>query len=106
MKKVLAGILTAVLVLSLSTVSVLAAGPGCGRNFVDADGDGVCDYAGSHCRYTDENGDGICDNCGALAGACGGQNFVDADGDGVCDNYAAGGCGAGMGRGFHGGCHR
>lgn len=106
MKKILAGILTAVLVFSLSTASVLAAGRGCRRNFVDADGDGVCDYAGSYCRYTDENDDGICDNCGALAGACGGQNFVDADGDGVCDNYAAGGCGAGMGRGFGGGCRR
>ena len=54
-----------------------AAAAGRGRNFVDADGDGMCDNYGTGR----------------------GQYFVDADGDGVCDNYGtgrgAGGCGRG-----------
>jgi hypothetical protein len=71
--------------------------PAACTNFVDANGDGICD----NCRqglcdsFVDANGDGICDNCrhlgyqhdGANSGngpGCG--NFVDADGDGVCDN--------------------
>ncbi len=32
-------------------------GPQCGQNYVDADGDGICD------NFVDENGDGINDNC-------------------------------------------
>lgn len=62
-KKAAVGVLAAAMVLSTGVATAFAAGPGCGRNFVDADGDGICDYAG----------------CG--------RNFIDADGDGVCDNY-------------------
>ncbi len=60
-------------------------------------GDGV--YAGWHHNYVDENGDGICDNYvdGVCNGTCEGYghpgcggNFVDADGDGVCDNLNTG----------------
>ena len=49
-----------------------AAQPGAGQcvNFVDADGDGVCDNAGT----------------GTGLGAQTGGNYVDADNDGVCDN--------------------
>lgn len=54
------------------------AGNGTGAAFVDADGDGVCDNAGTGMGhawgFVDENGDGVNDN------------FVDADGDGICDN--------------------
>ena len=50
------------------------------RGFVDADGDGVCDYHGAGC----------------------GTGFVDADGDGVCDHYGTG-LGGHHGSG-HGGC--
>ncbi|RJP20326.1 MAG: hypothetical protein C4527_25205 [Candidatus Omnitrophota bacterium] len=93
-------------------------------NFVDADGNGICDLRGSQNRgpnFTDANNDGICDlqmrgrgnrgNRGgngmqAFSGAGRGyrrgqlenaprRNFVDADGDGVCDNP-----GPRQGRGF------
>lgn len=132
MKKALLGILAAVAALSVGTTAALAAGPGGGRCFVDADGDGICDNAGSRCVYADADGDGLCDVCGAGHGSCpagegtafvdadgdgvcdicgtyhrcgtagAGGNFVDADGDGVCDNAAS--CrGSGCGRGFQGG---
>lgn len=45
MKKGLTGILTAAVILSISTTTVWAAGPGTGCRFVDADGNGICDYA-------------------------------------------------------------
>ena len=87
MKRTFAGILTAMVAISLCAVTAFAAGPRCGRYHADADGDGVCDICGAYHR------------CG-VAGA--GWNFVDADGDGVCDNAAS--CrGSGCGRGFHGG---
>ena len=131
MKRVLTGILTAALAVSLCAATAFAAGPRCGRYFVDTDGDGICDNIGSRCVYVDANGDGLCDNCGARHGhwaGCGGAfvdaggdgvcdncgsypwcggaggNFVDADGDGVCDNFQSGqGRGCGRGRGGQGG---
>ena len=102
MKKVFSGVLAAAIVLSMCLATGFAAGPGCGRHFADADGDGVCDNAGSQCAYTDADGDGICDVCGAAHAQPGG-NFVDADGDGICDNYRSG-RGCGYGRGARGGC--
>ena len=111
MKKVFSGILAAAIVLSMSLAAGFAAGPGYGRHFADADGDGVCDNAGSQCAYTDADGDGFCDICGAAHTQPGG-NFTDADGDGVCDNYQSGqgrSCGygrggrCGRGNGFRGG---
>ena len=129
MKRVLTGALAAVLAVSLSAATAFAAGPRCGRYYVDADGDGICDNTGSRCVYVDANGDGICDNCGARHGhwaGCGGAfvdadgdgvcdncgyypwcggaggNFVDADGDGICDNFQSG-QGRGYGRGAQGG---
>ena len=120
MKRVLAGILTALLTISLCGVTAFAAGPGGGRHFVDTDGDGVCDNAGSQCVYVDADGDGVCDNannqcvyvdadgdgvcdrCGAIHAQPGGGGFVDADGDGVCDHYQSGqGCGRGARTGGH-----
>ena len=133
MKKSILRVLSTALVLSMCAATAFAAGPCGGRYFVDADGDGVCDNAGSRCAYVDEDGDGLCDICGAehracVAGEgaafvdadrdgicdnCGmhhwcGGNFVDADGDGICDNYQSGqgrGCGGqgGRGNGFRGG---
>lgn len=88
-KKAAVGVLAAAMMLSTGVTTAFAAGPGCGRNFVDADGDGICDYAGSACRYIDSDNDGICDNCDQsrmFQNGCG-RNFIDADGDGVCDNY-------------------
>lgn len=43
MRKVFSGILATALVLSLCATAAFAAGPGRGRYFADADGDGVCD---------------------------------------------------------------
>lgn len=78
MKKMVMGTISAALVLSMAVTGAFAAGYGNGRrrNFVDA------------------NGDGVCDNYGTGRG----QYFVDANGDGVCDNYGTG-CGRGQGRG-------
>lgn len=79
MRKALLGIMAAAVILSLEGTTALAAGPGYGRYYVDADGDGVCDNIGT----------GV------------GGNFVDADGDGICDNYQSGQCwGRGYGRGY------
>ena len=97
MKKMVIGTISAALVLSMAVTGAFAAGNGYGRsrNFVDADGDGVCDnYGTGRGQYfVDADGDGVCDNYGTGRG----QYFVDADGDGVCDNYGTG-CGRGQGR--------
>ena len=106
MKKLLVNILMMAMVLSASATSAFAADYQQGGYFVDANGDGTCDYAGISCPYyADTDGDGICDNYGSRCG----RYFVDADGDGVCDNYTNGvrpGNGMGRGYGFRGGCHR
>lgn len=80
------GVLSAAIVLSMCVTASFAAGPRCGRYYVDANGDGICNNAGSRCAY------------------------VDSDGDGICDNYQSGqdqGCGrsgqCGRGNGFRGG---
>lgn len=52
---------------------------GTAAQYVDTDGDGVCDNRGVN--FVDADGDGVCDNRGTGAG------FVDTDGDGVCDKY-------------------
>lgn len=106
MKKILLRLAAAAIILSLGVTGVFAAGPGCGRHFVDEDADGVCDNAGSACAYVDEDGDGVCDICGTAHGSCAGSAFLDEDGDGICDNYTSSrglGCGYGCGaRGGHG----
>ena len=81
LKKVLPSVLAAALLLSIGTTSAFAAGLGQGPYFVDANGDGICDYAGTGCGgyFVDADGDGVCDYAGT---GCGGH-FVDADGDGV-----------------------
>lgn len=61
-----------------------------GSNYVDANGDGVCDYySGYGCRsnhFTDTDGNGVCDyyenGCQA--------HYVDADGNGICDYHEYG----------------
>ena len=60
-----------------------------GWNFVDADGDGVCDNRGS--------GNQRLRTPGCRLGH--GMGFVDADGDGVCDNRNGQGVGAQRGQG-------
>ena len=87
MKKILLGMMAAILVLTMAA-GALAEEAGCGRGCMRG-GSGVR-------RYVYADGDGVCDYCGR--GGCG--YYVDADGDGVCDNYNGGARGgAGRGRG-------
>lgn len=72
-------ILTMALILSVFSTTVIAAAPGNGKNYVDADGDGVCDNYGSN-----RNGCGKRSGYGKRSGC--GKGYIDADGDGVCDN--------------------
>ncbi|WP_209342966.1 hypothetical protein [Flavonifractor sp. AGMB03687] len=81
MKKLLIGAAVTALVLMVGFTTAFAAS---GRNYVDANGDGVCDNRGTYCQYMDANGDGVCDNYGTH-----------------CRNGGTG-C-RGWGRGCHGG---
>ena len=84
--------LTLVLVLGFSSASMSwmngRHGGGGGYNFVDQDGDGICDnYNNGSCPgYRDQDGDGVCDNYSN--GTCPG--YRDEDGDGICDNRRGG----------------
>ena len=80
MKKLLAGTLIAASVLCIGGTGVLAAAPGRGQNFIDSDGNGICDHLETSLT------DGI---------RGGGMNFTDEDGDGICDNYGIGNAGTG-----------
>lgn len=82
MKKI-AAFLTIALIFSMCSTTVIAAKHTNGKNFVDADGDGICD------NYT-SNGNGCqrhsgCGNGYGKHSGCG-NGYVDADGDGTCDN--------------------
>ena len=59
------------------------AGTAQGANFVDNDGDGICDNVGTRMG----RGRGFRRNNVRGNGTAQGPNFVDKDGDGVCDNY-------------------
>lgn len=109
MKKLLIGIAAMTFTVSIGTTTAFAAGNGWGRNFIDADNDGICDNCGlGMCAmgagFVDADGDGICDNYGTDRYRRG-IGFVDADGDGICDNITAGmpRNGAGFHRGHFGG---
>lgn len=88
MKKLLALAVAGMIIVGAGTISVLAYG----NQYVDNDGDGICDHWGYHqgTNCIDDDNDGICDN----AGNCNHQNcqhvnFVDANDDGICDNYGS-----------------
>ena len=55
MKKTTVGILTSIIVVSAGTASVFAAGQAKGRNFIDVDGNGICNNAKVVCSYVDED---------------------------------------------------
>lgn len=68
--------------------------------------DGTASVCAGVCgaQYVDTDGDGVCDN---RAAGNGGAQYVDADGDGVCDNRANRmACGAIGGHGSGFGCRR
>jgi hypothetical protein len=56
--------------------------PVTGPNFIDEDGDGICDNNPDGVKQMLRDGSGK----GRKANGGNGPNFVDADGDGVCDN--------------------
>lgn len=96
MRKLLTGIVTMGLLLSVGITTTFAAGTARGRNFADTNNDGICDYYNTSCQFVDNDGDGICDNCG-FAGCGMGIGYIDADGDGICDNYYSDRCSMGAG---------
>ena len=75
MKKLWIGILAFVIVLSIETTSVLAAGSEVRRNYIDADNNGVCDYFRTVCEHINTVRDNVCRhfrNDGSYIGANGG----------------------------------
>ncbi len=56
------------------------AGPQTGYGAGQMTRSGECD------NFVDEDGDGVCDLAGTGQGQGSGDNYVDEDGDGVCDN--------------------
>ena len=110
MKRILLGVLAAGIVLFIGATTVFASGmhDGQGNAFCLS---GVCQTS-SCSNYVDADGDGLCDNCDGSHGACwtdGCSNYVDTDDDGLCDNHSANhdGCGnkaAWYGAGHHNGC--
>lgn len=83
--------------------------------YVDANGDGICDYCpqgnggsgGNGAGPVDANGDGVCDNYPRAGGGADdygqGTGFIDANGDGICDNR---GTGPGRGGSMNAGARR
>jgi len=88
--KILAGTVITAFTLSLGAISVFAT-----ESIINTpNNNAVYHYCGEGCQFIDENGDGICDYYGT--GGCYGVNqghyYVDENGDGICDNYGTGGC--------------
>lgn len=89
--------LTTIACMGLTAGGVMAAGNGFGQSQGARAGAPTKQCV----QWVDNNGDGLCDNRGSgLNGGNGqGGNFVDNDGDGICDNRGSGlGCGQGQGR--------
>lgn len=93
-KKTLAGVLMVLMLLAAGSESAFAAGSGAGKNFTDANEDGICDYRDDGYRYSDADNDGICDHAGSRI------RHADSGRDRTCDNAA---CRAGQGNRFRGG---
>ncbi len=62
---------------------------GCGMNYVDENGDGICDNAGTGKGKGAGKGYRNRLNNTSSAASAHGPNYVDKDGDGVCDNFKA-----------------
>lgn len=102
MKKRFIGTIAVIALLSVGLTSSIAAGSGSeqGRNFVDADENGVCDLNGAFCRYADADRDGVCDYRGTKQKECR-RYFADTDSNNACDNCR--GQGLNLGHSFQGG---
>lgn len=77
MKKTLIGVLTIVIVLTIGVTSAFAVSSRAGENFVDDDGNGICD------NYKENQKNDVSQNISD-------KNFIDEDNDGICDNYTSG----------------
>ncbi len=98
MKKIITLGLTAAILISASATTAFAASTWKGTNYANTAGNAVSDYFGRYSNFVDADGDGICDNTGLYIGMGRGKNggrFIDNDGDGVNDNI-----GSGIGRYF------
>lgn len=126
MKKVLAIIISALILASVASVPVSAYNKTRGTNYADVNKDGICDNKASSNKsctgYIDSDNDGVCDNNKtdknqrssknnnkannsdttphARAKVCKNNklNFVDSDNDGICDNRVSTGRGNRHGR--------
>lgn len=99
-KKILAIVILGLLVVALVPAAIFASGNGYGNGQAQA---GIAATTNIGNNYVDANGDGICDNHGTNCG-----NYVDTNGDGVCDNYGTNGSfghHGGRGMGHHNGGH-
>ena len=97
MKRVLliVGVLSMVFILAIPLTAMAqgqnpdagtGTGPYCEENFIDEDGDGVCDLMGTGQGNGRMNGR-MSGRRGGNQGMGQGPNFVDADEDGVCDHH-------------------
>ena len=89
-------IVTGMVILILATVGCTLASAA--SSVSDKNSDGVSDKFEQCFNFVDANGDGICDNCTAsadcpqdgtgrqLKGASQGKGYTDANGDGICHN--------------------
>lgn len=83
MKKLIAGVLAATIVLAAGTSAVMARSRGGAGNANTAYGCGHGGHGGGcGAYYVDAGNDGICDICTLTKG----RHFIDNDGDGYCDN--------------------
>ena len=82
MKRIITGILALLLVCSAGIPRAYAAG--CGYRRSEAKVCGTEKSCSGTCQFVDADGDGICDNCKTQWGSC--ENWQDADGDGICDS--------------------
>ena len=69
MKKMIFAVMLSAALVTFGGISAIAAPSSCIKsqkcsNFVDNNGDGICDNHGTNCGigFVDENGDGICDH--------------------------------------------
>lgn len=93
-KKFLAGVLTMAAVFTVCATSAFAAAPSGGGQSLNCNYDGGCQNCGTSHQFVDADGDGVCDNWpDGVCQNCGtSHQFVDADEDGVCDNWTDGKC--------------
>ena len=101
MNRTLATILALILVVVIAT-TVFAADAPRGKNFADADNNGICDNKTSNCPVSSSNciNNGVCDNQGTGSctenndGICDnrGNGYCTDSNDGICDNQGNGSC--------------